>query len=72
MRLSDTDKLQAEYVDTYNKYMTIPDNSKELKKLREKLLELQQTLTRRFLFESGYTLERVGNNEYATYIKDGQ
>lgn len=72
MRLSDTDKLQSEYVETYNKYMTIPDNSKELKKLREKLLELQQTLTRRFLFESGYTLERVGNNEYATYIKDGQ
>lgn len=72
MRLSDTDKLQAEYVDTYNKYMTIPDNSKELKKLRERLLELEQTLTRRFLFESGYTLERVGNNEYATYIKDGQ
>lgn len=70
--MSDTDKLQAEYVKTYNKYMTIPDNSKELKKLREKLLELQQTLTRRFLFESGYTLERVGNNEYATYIKDGQ
>lgn len=72
MRLSDTDKLQSEYVETYNKYMTIPDNSKELKKLREKLLELQQTLTRRFLFESGYTLERVGNNEYATYVKDGQ
>lgn len=72
MRMSDTDKLQAEYVKTYNKYMTIPDNSKELKKLRKKLLELEQTLTRRFLFESGYTLERVGNNEYATYIKDGQ
>lgn len=33
MRLSDTDKLQAEYVETYNKYMTLPDASKELKAL---------------------------------------
>ena len=53
MRMSDTDKLQAEYVETYNKYMTLPDDSKELEKLRKKLTELEETLTRRFLFESG-------------------
>lgn len=70
MRMSDTDKLQAEYVETYNKYMTLPDDSKELEKLRKKLTELEETLTRRFLFESGYILERVDNNEFSTYIKE--
>lgn len=70
MRMSDTDKLQAEYVETYNKYMTLPDDSKELEKLHKKLMELEETLTRRFLFESGYILERVGNNEYSTFIKE--
>ena len=72
MRLSDTDKLQAEYVETYNKYMTLPDDSKELKSLAKKLQELEETLTRRFLFESGYTLEKVGDSDYNIYIKDGQ
>ncbi len=73
MRMSDTDKLQGEYVETYNKYMTTPDDdSKELKVLAKKLQELEEILTRRFLFESGYTLEKVVNSEYATYIKDGQ
>lgn len=70
MRMSDTDKLQAEYVETYNKYMTLPDDSKELEKLHKKLMELEETLTRRFLFESDYILERVGNNEYSTFIKE--
>lgn len=72
MRLSDTDKLQAEYVETYNKYMTLPDDSKELKALAKKLQELEEILTRRFLFESGYTLEKVGDSDYNIYIKDGQ
>ncbi len=72
MRMSDTDKLQTEYVETYNKYMTTPDDSKDLKVLAKKLQELEEILTRRFLFESGYTLEKVVNSEYATYIKDGQ
>ena len=72
MRMSDTDKLQAEYVETYNKYMTLPDDSKELKVLAKKLQELEETLTRRFLFESGYILEKIDNSEYSTYIKDGQ
>ena len=73
MRMNDTDKLQGEYVETYNKYMTTPDDdSKELKVLAKKLQELEEILTRRFLFESGYTLEKVANSEYATYIKDGQ
>lgn len=72
MRMSDTDKLQSEYVEIYNKYMTTPDDSKELKILAKKLQELEAILTRRFLFESGYTLEKVGDSEYSTYIKDGQ
>ena len=69
MRMIDTDKLQAEYVEIYNKYMTLPDDSKELKTLAKKLQELEQTLTRRFLFESGYTLQKIDNSEYCTYIK---
>ena len=72
MRLSDTDKLQSEYVEIYNKYMTTPDDSKELKALAKKLQELEETLTRRFLFESGYILKKIDNSEYSTYIKDGQ
>ena len=72
MRLSDTDKLQAEYVETYNKYMTLPDDSKELKSLAKKLQELEETLTRRFLFESGYILKKIDNSDYNIYIKDGQ
>lgn len=70
MRMSDTDKLQAEYVETYNKYMTMPDDSKELEELNKELKELEEILTRRFLFENGYTLERVGNNEFSTFIKE--
>ena len=72
MRLSDTDKLQAEYVETYNKYMTLPDASKELKALAKKLQELEETLTRRFLFESCYILKKIDNSDYNIYIKDGQ
>ena len=64
--------VQAEYVETYNKYMTLPDDSKELKALAKKLQELEEILTRRFLFESGYTLEKVGDSDYNIYIKDGQ
>jgi hypothetical protein len=70
VRLSDTDKLQAEYVETYNKYMSLPDDSKELKPLAKKLQELEETLTRRFLFESGYSVQASG--EFNIYIKDGQ
>ena len=70
MRMSDTDKLQAEYVETYNKYMSLADDSKELKQLSKKLQELEETLTRRFLFESGYNLQESG--EFYIYIKDGQ
>ncbi len=68
--MSDTDKLQAEYAETYNKYMTLPDESKELKTLEKKLKELEEILTTRFLFENGYELKKVGNNEFLTYIKD--
>lgn len=71
MRMSDTDKLQAEYVEAYNKYMTLPDTSKELEVLAKKLQELEQTLTRRFLFESGYDAKKQG--DYCIYVnKDGQ
>lgn len=70
MRMSDTDKLQAKYVETYNKYMTMPDDSKELEELNKELKELEEILTRRFLLESGYTLEKVNNNEFATFTKE--
>lgn len=68
--MSDTDKLQAKYVETYNKYMTMPDDSKELEELNKELKELEEILTRRFLLESGYTLEKVNNNEFATFTKE--
>lgn len=64
----DTDKLKAEYVETYNRYMTLLDDSNELKALAEKLKDLEQTLTRRFLFESGYTTEKKG--EYCVFVKE--
>jgi len=69
MRLSDTNKLQAEYAEIYNKYMTLPDDSKELKTLAKKLQELEQILTRRFLFESGYELEQTG--EFSIFVMGG-
>ena len=64
----DTDKLKNEYVETYNRYMTLPDDSTELKLLAKKLQVLEQTLTRRFLFESGYTTEKKG--EYCIFVKE--
>lgn len=66
MRLSDTEKLQVEYVELFNKYMDLPDDGKEPETLKQKLRELEQTLTMRFLFESGYDFES-GN-----FIKSGQ
>ena len=57
--MADTDKLKTEYVETYNRYMTLPDDSKELKTLAKKLHDMEQTLTRRFLFESGYATEKI-------------
>lgn len=70
MRMSYTDKLQAEYAKTYNKYMTLPDDSKELKPLTKKLQEMEEQLTRLFLLESGYSVNASG--EFSLYIKDGQ
>ena len=70
MRLSYTDKLQSEYVKVYNKYMTLPDDSKELTPLVKKLREMEEQLTRLFLLESGYDLQKSG--EFSIYIKDGQ
>lgn len=68
MKMADTDKLKTEYVETYNRYMTLPDDSKELKTLAKKLQDMEQTLTRRFLFESGYTTEKKG--EYCIFVKN--
>ena len=70
MKQSYTAKLQAEYVKFYNKYMTLPDNSKELKSLAKKLREMEEQLTRLFLLESGYSVNASG--EFNIYIKGGQ
>ena len=70
MRMSYTNKLQAEYAKTYNKYMTLPDDSKELKPLAKKLQEMEEQLTRLFLLESGDSVNASG--EFNIYIKDGQ
>ena len=68
MKMADTDKLKTEYVETYNRYMTLPDDSKELETLAKKLQDMEQALTRRFLFESGYTTEKKG--EYCIFVKE--
>lgn len=68
MKMADTDKLKTEYVEIYNRYMTLPDDSKELETLAKKLHDMEQTLTRRFLFESGYTTEKKG--EYCIFVKE--
>ena len=70
MRLSYTEKLQDEYVKVYNKYMTLPDDSKELKPLAKTLQEMEEQLTRLFLLESGYSLKASG--ELYRDIKDGK
>ena len=70
MRLSYTEKLQAEYVKTYNKYMTLPDDSKEIKTLAKQLQQMEEKLTRLFLLESGYSVNASG--EFNIYIKGGQ
>ena len=67
MKMADTDKLKTEYVETYNRYMTLPDDSKELKTLAKKLQDMEQALTRRFLFESGYATEKKG--EYCIFVE---
>lgn len=66
--MADTDKLKTEYVEIYNRYMTLPEDSKELKTLAKKLQDMEQTLTRRFLFESGYATEKKG--EYCIFVKE--
>ena len=68
MRMIDTDSIMTEYVETYNKYMTLPDNSKELKPLEKRLQDLENTLARRFLCENGYTCQRAG--EYSIFVKE--
>ena len=68
MKMADTDKLKTEYVEIYNRYMTLPDDSKELETLAKKLQDMEQALTRRFLFESGYTTEKKG--EYCIFVKE--
>lgn len=70
MKLSDTDKLQREYVSIYNYYMGLPDDSKEFNSLAKKLQELESVLAMRFLFESGYRMKEQGNLHI--FIKDGQ
>ena len=69
MRISDTEKLQKEYAELYNKYMMLPDNSKELKHLRKLLIDYENTLARRFLLENGWDFEKSG--EYHIYVKKG-
>lgn len=68
MRMIDTDNIIEEYVATYNKYMTLPDDSEELEPLNKRIKDLENTLTRRFLFENGYVLQKVG--EYSIFVKE--
>lgn len=48
MRMIDTDSIIVEYVETYNKYMTLPDNSKELKPLEKRLQLLRKHFNKAF------------------------
>ena len=60
-RMSDTEKLIAEYVELYNTIMSTPDDRKEDEALMAKLKDLSITLTMRYLFENGYTLKKDKN-----------
>lgn len=68
MRMIDTENIMSEYVETYNKYMSLPDNSSELKPLEKRLQDLENTLTRRFLWENGYICKRAG--EFSIFVKE--
>lgn len=70
MTLPDANDLITEYVELYNRYITLPEDSKELKELTLKLQYLENMLTMCLLYERGYTLKRAGNDKYGTYVKE--
>ena len=67
MRISDTEQLQKEYAEIYNKYMMLPDDSKELNNLKELLRDYETKLATRFLMENGWDFEKSG--EFYIYVK---
>ena len=67
IRISDTEELMTEYVELYNTYMSFPDDD-ETKVI--KLKELEETLTRRFLFENGYNLKKPKHGGFYLYEKE--
>lgn len=69
IRMSDTEELMIEYVRVYNIYMSLPDDD-EIEKLSKKLRELEETLTRRFLFENGYKFKRPEHGIFQLFEKE--
>lgn len=65
MRMVDTNKMIEQYVSDYNTYVSLPDDSKELKKYAKKLTDQEEILTRRFILENGYM---VSND--SLYVKE--
>lgn len=68
MRMIDTESIMEEYAETYNRYMLLPLESKEFEPLEKRLKELESTLSRRFLWENGYTSQRAG--EFSIFVKE--
>lgn len=69
-RMSDTEKLIAEYVELYNTIMSTPDDREENKALMEKLKDLSVRLTTRYLFENGYTMKKAKNGILSLIVKE--
>lgn len=67
MRISDTEQLQKEYAEIYNKYMMLPDDSNELNNLKKLLRDYEAKLATRFLMENGWDFEKSG--EFYIYVK---
>lgn len=69
-KMSDTEKLIAEYVELYNTIMSSPDDREEEKALMEKLKDLSVRLTTRYLFENGYTMKKDKNGILSLIVKE--
>ena len=70
-RISDTEKLMAEYTELYNNIMFTPDDRKEDEELMTKLKDLAIRLSTRYLFENGYTLKKDENGSLCLLEKEG-
>lgn len=68
-RISDTERLMAEYTELYNNIMFTPDDEKKDKALITRLKDLSISITTRYLFENGYTMKKDKNGILCLFEK---